>query len=102
MREHGEATRKPVRSAERPSERSERLDRLVRWPTECGDSEGKNRPICFIAGFFLFPVGIVSMLIRPILRQLVWYATKLGEIAFDLGDSTAVRILGTTDLTHHC
>ena len=91
-----------VRSAERPSERSERLNRLVRWPTECGDSKGKNRPFCFAAGFILFPVGILPIPIRAILRQLDWYATKLGETAFDLGDSTAVRFLGTTGLPQHC
>ena len=91
-----------ARSAERPSERSERLNRLVRWPTECGDSKSKNCPICFIAGFFPFPVGILPMPIRPILRQLDLQATELGETAFELGDSTAVRILGTTGLPHHC
>ena len=91
-----------ARSADRPSERSERLDRIVRCPTECGDSKGRNHLICFTACFSLFPVGILPIPIRPILRQLDLHATELGETAFDLGDSTAVRILGTSGLPHHC
>ena len=90
-----------ARSADRPSERSERLDRIVRCPTECGDSKGTNCPFCFTAGFFLFPVGILPMPIRPILRQLDLQATELGETAFELGDSTTVRFLGTTGLPQH-
>ena len=102
MGQNGAAIPKQVRNAERPSERSERLDRLVRCPTECGNSQAENCPTCFIACFLLFPVGILPMSIRPILRQLDLDATKLGETAVELHDSTAVRFLGTTGLPHHC
>lgn len=50
MREHGEATRKPVRSAERPNEeqRDEWLDRLVRRADAVSERADMNHFDLFI------------------------------------------------------
>ena len=88
-----------VRSAECPSEQSERLDRFVRCATECGITErGPSDTFLPCARFIHFPANVRSLPIWPILRQSVTIATECGESAFDPTDCTAPASLGTTGL----
>ncbi len=49
LREHGGATRNKARSAGRPSELSERLERLVRCATERGNTGAISPPFAVIS-----------------------------------------------------
>ena len=69
--------REQPRSTERPSERSERLDRLVRCATECGITErGPADTFLPCARIIPFPANVRPMPIRPILRQSAMLATE--------------------------
>ena len=91
--------REQPRSTERPSERSERLDRLVRCATECEITErGSADTFLPCARFIHFPANVRSLPIRPILRQSATLSTECAESTFDLTDCTVPASLGTTDL----
>ena len=66
-----------ARSAECPSEQSERLDRFVRCATACGITEcGSADTFSPCARFIHFPANVRPMPIRPILRQSAMLATE--------------------------
>ncbi len=86
MGNNGVAMPKRVRSVERPSERSERLERLVRCATECGNTKDEAANCLLGFDFTLFPVSNCSYRKERHFEFSFFFPTKCGEPADGLVD----------------